>query len=98
MRLAFEHLYDNRYGYIQKSRNRWESPTITFPLGFVPEIGKKYSCRIIPTNATFVYNDVTYNVSSAYLENCAGITEEINYEFRKREPEKTTMELAFENA
>jgi len=96
--LSFEHLYDDKWGHIQKAMNRWEKPTIIFPLGFVPEVGKKYNCNMFRTSATFIYNNVAYNVSSAHLENCAGITEEIDYKFRKRPLVKTTMESAFKNA
>lgn len=98
MSLTFEHLYDDRWGHIQKARYKWENPTIIFPSDFTPEIGKKYACRIMQTNATFVYNGVTYNVLSAYLENCAAMADEIAYDFRERPPKKTAMELAFENA
>lgn len=97
-KISFKHLYDDRLGNIKKARNRWENHTIIFPSDFIPKIGKKYACRILETNATFVYNGVTYNVSSAYLENCAAMADEIAYDFRKRPPNKTAMELAFENA
>lgn len=98
MKLSFEHLYDDRCGHIQKARNRWENQTIIFPSDFIPEIGKKYSCRIFATNATFVHNGAVYNVLSAYLENNASMADEIAYGFRERPPVKTAMELAFENA
>lgn len=96
--LSFEHLYDNRCGCIQKVRKKWEHPTIIFPFDFIPETGKKYSCVIECTNAVFVYNNILYRVSSAYLEDRASFMEEIDYKLKKQEPEKTTMQLAFENA
>lgn len=97
-KLSFEHLYDDRWGHIRKSAYSFISPTIIFPLGFMPENGKKYDCEVIETSATFIYNGVSYKVLSAYLENCAGITEEIEYAVRELPPEKTAMEKAFENA
>lgn len=96
MKLVFKHLYDGRWGYIQKPRNRWEHPTITFPHDFNPEKGKSYSCRIVVTPAIFVYNNISYDVSTAHLENRANIIEKMDYKFKPHKTRKTAMQLAFE--
>ena len=98
MNLIFKHLYDNKWGCIQKPRYNWERPTIIFPNDFDPEIGKSYSCNITLTTGTFVYNDTDYNVSIAHLEDRAGIIEEIDYKYKSRKTGKTAMQLAFEKA
>lgn len=98
MDLIFKHLYDDKWGHIQKSRCNWERSTIIFPHDFNPKIGQSYFCRIVSTPATFVYNDIAYNVSIAHLEDRAGIIEEIDYKYKPRKIGKTAMQLAFEKA
>lgn len=98
MNLIFKHLYDDKWACIQKSRYNWEGPTIIFPHDFDPETGKSYSCNIVSTTGTFIYNDINYNLSIAHLENRAGIIEEIDYKYKPRKAAKTAMQLAFEKA
>jgi hypothetical protein len=98
MNLAFKHLYDDKWACIQKPRYNWKRPTIIFPNNFNPETGKNYSCNIISTPATFIYNDINYNVSIAHLEDRASIIEEIDYKYKPRKAAKTAMQLAFEKA
>lgn len=98
MNLVFKHLYDDKWGCIQKPEHSWERSTIVFPNNFNPEIGKSYSCNTMPTAATFIYNDTNYNVSIAHLEDRASIIEEIDYKYKPRKVAKTAMQLAFEKA
>ena len=98
MKLSFKHLYGDKWGHLQKAGNKWEDPSITFPSGFMPEKGKKYDCDVISTLATFVYNDTNYAVFTARLKNSGNLLDKLDYKHRKREPEKTALQLAFENA
>lgn len=99
MELTFKHLYDDKWAHIQKRRNKYDRPTLIFPHGFIPVIGKKYPCIVnIRPLATFTYNDTNYNVSVAYLKREASIIDRIDYKFGLRKVKKTTMGLAFERA
>lgn len=98
MKLIFKHLYDDKWGCIQKPRYVCKRPTIIFPHDFNPKIGKSYPCNVIATPATFVYNNINHDVSIAHLENRADIIEEIDYKYKPRKARKTTMQLAFEKA
>jgi hypothetical protein len=98
MNLVFRHLYDDKWGCIQKPKYIWKRSTIVFPNNFSPETGKSYSCNVVATTATFVYNDTNYNVSIASLEDKASPVEEMHYKYKPRKAGKTAMQLAFEKA
>lgn len=98
MKFLFQHLDNGMIGSIRRARNRFEDPVVIIPYDFVPEMGKKYNCRIEASSATLIYRGITYAIFNAILENKGSFVDVLEYKDRKNQFEKTTLQLAFEKA
>jgi hypothetical protein len=77
--LSFQNLYDDYFVVIIKPRSTWEGPEMIFAEGFTPELGKRYSCVVHRTSATFVFDEISYHRSTATLEHEASVLDKMNF-------------------
>lgn len=82
MNLVFLHLYDDNFGVIAKMSG---IPDLIMIMpsdkGFIPELGKSYSCSVSLTRfGRFTYNKRTYRLAIGVRSELGSIFDEINYE------------------
>lgn len=108
MTLVFSNLYDDVWAAFPKSnryKSRFQPPTIIFPHDFVPEVGKKYRCRVTDRMyATYMYQDKMHKVAYAMPKEMGNMVDFFHYQLdvlEKREGRLqgdggSTMKAAFE--
>lgn len=96
MTLTFQHLYDDKFGVIVDTRQRysWDRRTLIVPSEFVPRLGESYDCYVSMTGGFFTYNNEEFKLAIAVRKDGGNIIDEIEYKFGKIGEEKSEPEFS----
>lgn len=94
MDLVFINLYDDNFGVIVDTRERWvHRRTLIMPDGFVPLLNKEYRCSVVESQfGSFIYNDEEFKLAFATIQNQASIIDKIDYRLKNGNYESPFVE------
>lgn len=94
-KVKFTCIYDNRWAAFSGHGKDPGGRRIIFPQGFTPKEGEGYVVILEETIRHFVYNEETFTVCMAHLQNAADVADVIKAKQAARQPFGTSLENAF---